>query len=208
MFTQSATFKQNPTEKLIGMTFITACWLVSIVASVSASSQNLQVVCESGLSYHLASAPPNQPAVVPDNTSPVVRGKKGPRGPKGEVGERGEQGLVGEQGLKGREGEKGDKGLEGLQGLKGEKGESNERFREEIEALNAKILNQSYLHQLHAALINEQSLQIKNISKLLDDQIQINKEQYLHMNNQSNLLAEKSELIKQQALYIEELSSK
>ena len=159
------------------MKFLTAWWsclLVTFVAPIFASTQNLQVSCESGLSYHLASAP----AVVPSNASPVVRGKKGPRGAKGEVGERGERGATGEQGLKGWEGEKGEKGSEGLRGSKGEKGESNEKFREEIETLSAKILNLSNSDQL-------QSLQIQNISMLLHDQIRINREQALYIEEQS-----------------------
>lgn len=75
---------------------------------------------------------------------------------------------------------------------------------------------------LQIALIKEQSLKLKNISKLLDDQVELNKVQTRSINNisklldgqinlnkkQSNILAEQSELIKQQALYIEELSGK
>ena len=73
---------------------------------------------------------------------------------------------------------------------------------------------------LQIALIKEQSLKLKNISKLLDDQVELNKVQTRSINNisklldgqinlnkkQSNILAEQSELIKQQGLYIAELS--
>ena len=73
---------------------------------------------------------------------------------------------------------------------------------------------------LQIALIKEQSLKLKNISKLLDEQVELNKVQTLSINNiskildsqinlnqrQSDILAEQSELIKQQGLYIAELS--
>ena len=174
------------------MVFLTAWWLVSFAVSISGQKpqSGLQVVCESGpISYHPMTTTPNQ--TVLSNPDPVVRGKKGPMGPKGEKGDRGEQGLVGEEG---------EKGFKGQVGLKGDKGESNRR---EIEILNEKLL----------IVINEQSLQLKSLSKNLDDQTGLNEEQSKKMSNmtkvlaeQSNILAEQSKLIKQQALYIEELS--
>ena len=99
--------------------------------------------------------------------------------------------------------------------MKGDKGESNEKFKMEIEILNEKFVNQSQSDQLYFGVIKEQSLQLKNISKVLDNQIDLNEKQSKKINTltkviaqQSNILANQSKLIKQQALYIEKQSGK
>jgi len=66
---------------------------------------------------------------------------------------------------------------------------------------------------LYFGVIKEQSLQLKNISKVLDNQIDLNEKQSKKINTltkviaqQSSILANQSKLIKQQALYIEKQS--
>ena len=102
----------------------------------------------------------------------------------------------------------GEKEKRGLRVKKVRRKQRDIKFRREIEIFNEKFVNQTQSDRQHVAFIKEQSLKLENMSKILDDQIELNEEQSKKINNSIKVLAQQSKLIKLQALFIEKKSDK
>ena len=165
-------------------------FLLTNLAASFATNQNLQVTCESGLSYHLVGSPPN---TVPGNQL-VARGKQGPRGAKGEKGEKGEIDRDANELLAVR--------MDALSEKVADQSEANKRQDEVIKRQDELIRRQGEVIKHQAGKIDRQAEEIGRQAEEINRQAG-------KIENLTALVAEQQRVNKQQEIFIEEqLSSK